>query len=99
MFNPKTLGWLQYYGRYYHSALYPPMRPLPENVAAYRELRYMDPTPPFRGAVFWGISGRAERGEESARQPGINDVLLRGPAAARVRSRRLPTNSSAVLSR
>ena len=28
MFNPKIRGWLQYYGRYYRSALYPPMRQL-----------------------------------------------------------------------
>jgi hypothetical protein len=26
MFNPVIRGWLQYYGRYYRSALYPPMR-------------------------------------------------------------------------
>ena len=28
MFNPIIRGWLQYYGRYYRSALYPPMRQL-----------------------------------------------------------------------
>ena len=28
MFNPIIRGWLQYYGRYYRSALYPPMREL-----------------------------------------------------------------------
>ena len=27
MFNPSIRGWLRYYGRYYRSALYPPMRP------------------------------------------------------------------------
>ncbi len=28
MCNPKIRGWLQYYGRLYHSALYPTMRQL-----------------------------------------------------------------------
>jgi len=28
MFNPVIRGWLEYYGRYYRSALYPPMRQL-----------------------------------------------------------------------
>ena len=28
MFNPIIRGWLQYYGRFYRSALYPPMRQL-----------------------------------------------------------------------
>ena len=28
MFNPVIRGWLQYYGRFYRSALYPPMRQL-----------------------------------------------------------------------
>ena len=28
MFNPIIRGWLQYYGRYYRSALYPTMREL-----------------------------------------------------------------------
>jgi RNA-directed DNA polymerase len=28
MFNPIVRGWLQYYGRFYPSALYPPMRQL-----------------------------------------------------------------------
>jgi RNA-directed DNA polymerase len=33
MFNPKIRGWLQYYGRYYRSALYPPMRQLDRSLA------------------------------------------------------------------
>ena len=41
MFNPKIRGWLQYYGRYYRSALYPPMRQLDRSLArwAYREYK------------------------------------------------------------
>jgi Group II intron, maturase-specific domain len=33
MFNPIIRGWLQYYGRYYRSALYPPMRQLDRSLA------------------------------------------------------------------
>ena len=39
MFNPQGRGWLQYYGRYYRSALYPIMRQLDRSLArwAYRK--------------------------------------------------------------
>ena len=37
MFNPKIRGWLQYYGRYYRSALYPPMRQLDRSLARWAE--------------------------------------------------------------
>src|ERR1700733_1709091 len=41
MFNPKVRGWLQYYGRYYRSALYPYMRQLDRSLAhwAYRKYK------------------------------------------------------------
>ena len=35
MFNPKVRGWLQYYGRYYRSALYPIMRQLDRSVVRW----------------------------------------------------------------
>jgi hypothetical protein len=35
-FNPKIQGWLQYYGRYYRSALYPYMRQLDRSLAIGR---------------------------------------------------------------
>jgi RNA-directed DNA polymerase len=45
MFNPIIRGWLQYYGRYYHSALYPTMRELDRDLVLwatrkYKELRH-----------------------------------------------------------
>jgi RNA-directed DNA polymerase len=40
-FNPILRGWLQYYGRHYRSALYPPMRQLGRSLArwAYRKCK------------------------------------------------------------
>jgi len=35
MFNPQVRGWLQYYGRYYRSALYPIMRQLDRSLARW----------------------------------------------------------------
>ena len=35
MFNPIIRGWLQYYGRYYRSALYPPRRELDRDLALW----------------------------------------------------------------
>jgi RNA-directed DNA polymerase len=35
MFNPIVRGWLQYYGRYYRSALYPPMRLLDRDLTLW----------------------------------------------------------------
>src|SRR3989454_6089401 len=40
MFNPKIRGWLQYYGRYYRSALYPPMRQLDRSLARWAYRKY-----------------------------------------------------------
>ena len=35
MFNLQVRGWLQYYGRYYRSALYPIMRQLDRSLARW----------------------------------------------------------------
>jgi hypothetical protein len=35
LFNPIIWGWLRYYGRYYPSALYPPMRQLDRDLALW----------------------------------------------------------------
>jgi len=40
MFNPVILGWLQYYGRFYRSALYPTMRQLDRSLARWAERKY-----------------------------------------------------------
>jgi RNA-directed DNA polymerase len=40
MFNPILRGWLQYYGRYYRSALYPPMRQLDRSLARWAYRKY-----------------------------------------------------------
>jgi len=40
MFNPVIRGWLQYYGRFYRSALYPPMRQLDRSLARWAYRKY-----------------------------------------------------------
>ena len=40
MFNPKIRGWLQYYGRYYRSALYLYMRQLDRSLAHWADRKY-----------------------------------------------------------
>jgi len=40
MFNPILRGWLQYYGRFYRSALYPPMRQLDRLLARWADRKY-----------------------------------------------------------
>jgi len=40
MFNPIIRGWLQYYGRFYRSALYPPMRQLDRSLARWADRKY-----------------------------------------------------------
>jgi RNA-directed DNA polymerase len=49
MFNPVIRGWLQYYGRFYRTALYPPMRQLDRSLArwAYRKSKNL------RRATHW----------------------------------------------
>jgi RNA-directed DNA polymerase len=40
MFNPIIRGWIQYYGRYYRSALYPTMRELDRDLALWAKRKY-----------------------------------------------------------
>jgi RNA-directed DNA polymerase len=40
MFNPIIRGWIQYYGRYYRSALYPTMRELDRDLAFWAKRKY-----------------------------------------------------------
>jgi RNA-directed DNA polymerase len=53
MFNPKVRGWLQYYGRYYRSALYPPMRQLDRSLARWAERKYKKLRGHLRRATHW----------------------------------------------
>jgi RNA-directed DNA polymerase len=53
MFNPKIRGWLQYYGRYYRSALYPPMRQLDRSLARWAERKYKKLRGHLRRATHW----------------------------------------------
>jgi RNA-directed DNA polymerase len=40
MFNPIIRGWLRYYGRFYRTALYPPMRQLDRSLARWAHRKY-----------------------------------------------------------
>ena len=40
MFNPIVRGWLTYYGRYYRSALYSPMRQLDRDLTLWAAQKY-----------------------------------------------------------
>jgi len=53
MFNPKIRGWLPYYGRYYGSALYPPMRQLDRSLARWAERKYQKLRGHLRRAGHW----------------------------------------------
>ena len=53
MFNPILRGWLQYYGRYYRSALYPPMRPLDRSLARWAYRKYKKLRRHLRRATHW----------------------------------------------
>ena len=53
MFNPKIRGWLQYYGRYYRSALYPPMRQLDRSLARWAYRKYKKLRGHRRRATHW----------------------------------------------
>ena len=64
MFNPKIRGWLQYYGRYYRSALYPIMRQLDRSLARWAYRKYKK----LRGHVRRATHGIARI---SRRDPGL----------------------------
>ena len=53
MFNPVIRGWLQYYGRFYRSALYPPMRQLDRSLARWVERKYKKLRGHLRRATHW----------------------------------------------
>ena len=53
MFNPIIRGWLQYYGRYYRSALYPPMRDLDRDLALWAKRKYKKLRRHHRRATHW----------------------------------------------
>lgn len=53
MFNPKVRGWLQYYGRYYRSALYPIMRQLDRSLARWAYRKYKTLRGHLRRATHW----------------------------------------------
>ncbi len=63
MFNPTVRGWLQYYGRYYRSALYPPMRKLDRALARWAYRKYKKLRGHLRRATHWiaRMSRRASR--------------------------------------
>jgi RNA-directed DNA polymerase len=46
-------GWLQYYGPYYRSALYPPMRQLDRSLARWGERKYKKLRGHLRRATHW----------------------------------------------
>jgi len=53
MFNPIIRGWLQYYGRFYRSALYPPMRQLDRSLARWAYQKYKKLRGHLRRATHW----------------------------------------------
>jgi RNA-directed DNA polymerase len=61
MFNPTIRGWLQYYGRYYRSALYPTMRELNRDLVLWAKRKYKKLRRHHRRAAAWiaRISRRA----------------------------------------
>jgi RNA-directed DNA polymerase len=61
MFNPIIRGWLQYYGRYYRSALYPTMRELDRDLVLWAKRKYKKLRRHHRRAAHWiaRISRRA----------------------------------------
>ena len=53
MFNPIIRGWLRYYGRFYRSALYPPMRQLDRSLARWAHRKYKKLRGHLRRATHW----------------------------------------------
>ncbi len=53
MFNPIIRGWLQYYGRYYRSALYPLMSQLNRSLARWAYRKYKKLRGHLRRATHW----------------------------------------------
>ena len=63
MFNPIIRGWLQYYGRYYRSAMYPSMRQLDRVLTRWASRKYKKLRRHKRRAAHWiaRISRRAPK--------------------------------------
>ncbi|MFZ3370386.1 MAG: group II intron maturase-specific domain-containing protein [Candidatus Sulfotelmatobacter sp.] len=53
MFNPMIRGWIQYYGRYYRSALSPTMRELDRDLALWAKRKYKKLRRRLRRATHW----------------------------------------------
>jgi RNA-directed DNA polymerase len=53
MFHPIIRGWLQYYGRYYRSALYPTMRELDRDLVLWAKRKYKKLRRHLRRATHW----------------------------------------------
>src|SRR3990172_1595724 len=53
MFNPIIRGWIQYYGRFYRSALYPMMRQLDRSLARWAYRKYKKLRGHLRRATHW----------------------------------------------
>jgi RNA-directed DNA polymerase len=53
MFNPIIRGWLQYYGRYYRSALYPTLRQLDRDLVLWAKRKYKKLHRHLRRAAQW----------------------------------------------
>ena len=53
MFNPIVRGWLHYYGRYYRSALYSPMRQLDRDLTLWATQKYKKLRRHLRRASHW----------------------------------------------
>jgi RNA-directed DNA polymerase len=53
MFNPIIRGWLQYYGRYYRSAMYPMARALNRDLALWAVRKYRKLRRHLRRATHW----------------------------------------------
>lgn len=52
-YNPKVRGWIQYYGRFYRSALYPVMKQLNQSLATWATRKYKTLRRHRRRAVHW----------------------------------------------
>ncbi len=63
MFNPVVRGWIQYYGRYYRSAMYPSMRQLDRALTRWASRKYKKLRRHKRRAAHWivRISRRAPK--------------------------------------
>jgi RNA-directed DNA polymerase len=53
MFNPVVRGWIQYYGRYYRSALYPAMKQLNRSLTRWASRKYKKLRRHVRRASHW----------------------------------------------